>query len=469
MVTLRNVLWLVLFIILISPHPSLAGHYANQLLSLNRLAQESSRVYSFQIGAAAEGRSGYRGGFGIPISGARVEITISSSYANSDSQRSYWIGVDLSDQMVIRVGYLVDLNANGGQPSWFWAYSKPGSRATENIQVGSIVGKDGDWVQFSLTRSDRTWTAYVGNFEVGSVDVGVVDSGGPYAVAEVSHTSSVNIDLRPVDFRNLTYRDTNSNWQPASAAVAICCYSIGSPRAQGDLPFGVAEIPGKNNYWTVGSHMPFVREGQRLWPWYYVKVESDYGSTSGSGWYVKGNFVSPQARTRVYQDGDTRKILVAWLQNERLIGGSDFIVDNNFTLRAYYKTQFFLSVRAQFVGTGSGWYDKGSPAQFSTIISPQPTLFSPCQWIFDGWNENGKQLSQSISGEIVMDAPHAVRGTWRISCHNCFFFDLCVVLVNFWYSLIGILAIILFAIAVVLALLFSDKSTRSSGGGHHIF
>jgi hypothetical protein len=200
-----------------------------------------------------------------------------------------------------------------------------------------------------------------------------------------------------------------------------------------------------------------------------VKVESDYGNTSGSGWYVKGNFVSPKARTRVYQEGDTRKILVAWLQNERLIGGSDFIVDNNFTLRGYYKTQFFLSVRAQFVGTGSGWYDKGSPAQFSTIISPQPMLFLSCQWIFDGWDENGKELSKSISGEIVMDAPHAVQGTWRITCENCFFPGLCVALANFWYSSMGILPIILFAISVVLALLFVGKSSRSSGGGRHIF
>ena len=434
---------------------------------MNRLAQDSTKPYSFQIGAAAEEQSGYRSGFGIPVTGARVEIMISDSHPERDSRISYWVGIDLPDQAVIRVGYLVDLNINSGQPSWFWAYSKFGKAVSELIKTGSIIGKDGDWTQFSIARSNGTWTSYVGNSEVGSID-GVADSGGPYAVAEVAHASSMSIILRPVEFRNLAYRDANLVWRPASAAVAICCDSAGSPRAQGNLKVGVVGVPGENNHWIVGSNLAFVSAGQYLWPWYYVKVESDYGNTSGSGWYVKGSYVSPQATTQVYQDSRTRTILVTWLLNQYLVGASRFIVESNSTLRAYYKTQFFLNVRDQFQISIAAWYDKASAQQFSTIDSPQPTLFSQCQWVFDGWYENGKQLWKSTSGSIIMDGPHEVRGRWRVSCHTCFLPDLCAMLVDFWYSSMGILAVILFAIAVLLALLTVNKSSRSSGRRAHL-
>lgn len=457
---MKNLLCLILFIILSNPHYGLTSYVDGGPLPVNQPAQEpSANLYSFRIGAAAEGQSGYRRQFGIPVTGARVEIMITSKGSVRGSQLSYWVGVDLSDEGVVRVGYLVNLTMNGA-PSWFWAYSRAG--ASEIVQVGSIVGRGGDWIRFSLTCSGTTWNAYVDDSEVGSINVGVSEAGGPYAVAEVSPASSVGNELGPVEFRDLAYRDANSNWQSASSGVTICSYKVGSTLSQSNLPYGVTGVPGEDNHWIVGSHIPFMVEGQRLWPWYYVKVTSDYGSTVGSGWYVKGNLVSPQATSPFYAGEGRREILTRWLVNGRLTAGSRFMVDTNLTLRASYKTQFFLGVTSQLGERGSDWYDDGTPAQYSTITSPQSTFFAECEWIFDGWYEKGKQLSGSTSGSIIMDAPHTMEGRWRIACRNCSFGDLCAASIGLWYSVMGMIPIILFTIMLLFAFRIAGKSTRLS-------
>ncbi|HXZ90200.1 MAG TPA: hypothetical protein VEG61_03970 [Candidatus Dormibacteraeota bacterium] len=458
---LKNLFCLCFLVILIGLSSQFQWRY-NLGSQIPGSQRDNLDFHSFQVGVAAEDHGGYREGFGIPVTGGRLEMKISGKDSDSIVQLSYWIGIDLQNGALIRVGYLVNASINGAQPSWFWAYS---TRAFEIARIGLEVGSDGDWVGFSLILAGTTWGAYVGDAEVGHISFNETYlGGGPFSVAEISFARTTIMNFGSVEFRNLAYRDRDLHWQFAPSAVA-CCYLADNTRLNENALFGVTGIPGEDNHWLVGGRGGAV-DGQRLWPWYYVNVESELGAASGSGWYVKGDIVSPEGDESIYQREATRRILTGWLLSGQLIGETlylgtslSFVVSSNLTLKAHYTTQFYLDVTSQLGGaSGSGWYDQGySQPYYTETPSPQPSAFQQCQWFFKGWYEGSRLLSSNTSGTLVMDSPHSVVGEWQLECRDCLFSDICTSLAEFWYSLMGVAAIVFFTIMLVFAFRIAGK------------
>lgn len=382
-----------------------------------------SNQYWFQVGAWAQSQYGYANHFGIPVTGASVEIRVLSNQElrHRDSDAAYWIGLNLPNDAFIQVGYLADRNVNGGESSWFWEYFLPGT-ATEGTggflgDIGSVVRPNGTWIKFMITSQESTWSAYVDQKQVGSADLGLSNSRiGPYASAEIAQVREADNPLGPVEFRNLAYRDTDLTWHLADAAVALCCYSSGSARLGGvAYPYGVAGVPGENNHWLAGSGVPLKSEGEYLWPWFKVTVNSPYGSGSGSGWYVYGDTVTPAAMSAFNISKVERYHLAGWNVSGTLSESSEYEVTKNLNLTAVYSRQFLVNVVSPFgKSSGSGWYDAGSQASVSVIPSSAkaPGLLGQLgvKAVFSRWT--GDYAGSETRPTINVDSPKTIQAEW---------------------------------------------------------
>lgn len=385
-----------------------------------------SKSYWFQVGAWGASESGYGDQFGQPITGASVEIRILNQKLNhADAEAAYWVGINLPNDAFIQAGYMEYPQYNSARPSLFWEYFLPGT-ANENTggflgNQGRTAGMNGTWVKFSVTSSGTMWSAFANNQQLGQIDLSVGDSGGsgPYAVAESAQTYWSDNVLGPVEFRNLFYRDTNEVWHHASAAVSLCCYGVGSANYSGVFPYGVESIPGENNHWLAGSGLSYTPEGQFLWPWYYVTVESSVGSPTGSGWYVEGSQITPQVQETVPITYDERYYLKGWTDGTNTASG--FTVDGNVSLSAVYAKQYLVSVISSVGSTyGSRWYIAAGTAD----IGVKPTSIEAngilgvlgVRFTFIGW-EGDYTGTPRLDGSslITVNAPMKIHAKWQVN------------------------------------------------------
>lgn len=222
----------------------------------------------FQVGAKTEGQ--------LVATGASVEIRLLTPQPlpESSAALSYWVGLPLPNNAFIQVGYIIWQEPFA---RWFWEYFPPGT-TSKGIdpgflgQVGGAIAPNGTWIKFVVASTGTAWSAYVNGQKVGSVDLGIRDSKGltPYAVAEVAGTTRTSNALGPVEFRNLTYRDTGGIWRIAPVGKA---YIGNVPSASNH--YGVKGLPGEDNHWLAGSDLPV--DESYLWPRYHVTVCVHYG------------------------------------------------------------------------------------------------------------------------------------------------------------------------------------------------
>jgi hypothetical protein len=393
-----------------------------------RASSVTTGLYWFQVGAWAASDKGYGDEFGQPVTGASVEIrTLEEKSSKIDTDRSYWVGIDLPNDAFIQVGYVSSPQYSSGHPSWFWEYFLPGT-ADEGTGgflggYGPVTGANGTWVKFSLTSSGTVWHAFVNDREAGKVDLNVADSGlaGPYASAEVAQTHWTDIVLGPVEFRNLEYRDKSNEWHKATAAVSLCCYSAGSDAAPDSVtyPYGVSGIPGENNHWLAGTGLTYRIEGRYLWPWYHVDLESQIGAVSGSGWYVKNSQITPEAPEDVSAGDGARFHLNGWTDGRRV--ASFFTAEQNMTLSAVYVSQYLVTVTSPFgTSSGSGWYDAGSTATIMVSPSSVPAggLLGQLgvKYALNGWGGDytGKPGANGFSN-LTVRSPMDIHALWSVN------------------------------------------------------
>lgn len=380
-------------------------------------------LYWFQVGVWGKSNFGYADQFDVRTTGASVDIKILSPQPilHSDVDLSYWVGINTPNDAFIQVGYEVDPHVNGGRTSWFWEYFLPGT-ANEGSggflgANGHVIETNGTWVTFSLTASGTVWSAFVNHQQVGSIDLKASDSGtnGPYASAEVAKVRETGNVLGPVEFRNLQYRDTTSEWHSVNVGVSLCCYSVGSDRFQGTYPYGIEGIPGENDHWLAGSGLPTHEDGAYIWPWYHVSVFSPYDSVAGTGYYVMGSSVTPEAGD-MDLSSNTRMRFDGWYVNGVLSKESYFTATSDLNLTASYEEQFLVTVNSQYGQTiGSGWYDKGSEATIS-VSSTSTTKGILGAIGFDsvmiGWTGGNNWFSPGNRLSFTVNSPAMLSAVW---------------------------------------------------------
>ncbi len=151
---------------------------------------------------------------------------------------------------------------------------------------------------------------------------------------------------------------------------------------------------------------------------YYLTVNSDHGTTSGSGWYSANAiaYAGVDSGTIAGSTG-TRYVFLAWSGDS---SGTDFtqsdavVMDSAKTVTATWKTQYYLTVTsAQGSPTGEGWYDSGAAATFGidAIVSGSSSeRYLLTSWIGTGSNSYS---GTAASNTITMNNPVTETAQWQ--------------------------------------------------------
>jgi len=114
-------------------------------------------------------------------------------------------------------------------------------------------------------------------------------------------------------------------------------------------------------------------------------------------------------------DESTRVIFAQWRDGYNKPNRT-VLVNRNIGFEAIYNTQYRLTFEGDHpTATGDGWYDAGATAEFSVSeTAPMPGILGLLggKLGFNGWYENGRPISRSLSASIVMDQPHNLTINW---------------------------------------------------------
>jgi hypothetical protein len=370
------------------------------------------------------------------ITGASVEIRVLAPQELIDpsSDLSYWVGISLPNDAFIQAGQIV--LRSGFSPAIFWEYYPPETaREASAGFLGYVLGSagaNGTWVKFRIETSDTIWSAYAGNQKLGSEDLKISTAiqRSVYAVAEIAATSRTDNILGPVEFRNLSYRDTSGMWHVAESGTAYIGLGAGSGSNCPHSSDSLAEVPGVNNYWIAGSisrlagrltglQTGFV-DGDNLWPWHKVAYGPAVQCDSPAGFYLAGYQFKCQVPAVEAISMTERSSFSAWSINgaTRIPGtwyllsptSVSFTVSEDTSIDATYVKQLYLDVSTDPMGvtdvTGSGWYAERSST--SIVSVPHEVDGSKgTKYVFTTWTVDGTPKGDN-GFTLFMDVPHKV-------------------------------------------------------------
>ena len=149
---------------------------------------------------------------------------------------------------------------------------------------------------------------------------------------------------------------------------------------------------------------------------YYLTVDSDYGSTSGEGWYNSGAMAHAGLDISEIDHGNgTKHVFESWGTDA---SGTNYAQSNDITMNgpktatANWKTQYYLTVNSAYGTTGgAGWYDSDATA-YATVTPltvPGPT---DTQYLFTQWTGDASGTT-SPSDPITMNAPKTATANWQ--------------------------------------------------------
>jgi M6 family metalloprotease-like protein len=143
---------------------------------------------------------------------------------------------------------------------------------------------------------------------------------------------------------------------------------------------------------------------------YLLSLEPSGGVTSGAGWYSSGTCVTVAATSpsTVVPD-QTRLVFLNWsgdLQSD----STSFVVNMTapHSLKANWKTQYFLAVQSPYGAVGGGWYEANSQAVVS-LTSPVATG-NGVRYVFVKWS--GDVSGENRSQSLTMSGPKLVSAVW---------------------------------------------------------
>jgi hypothetical protein len=207
-----------------------------------------------------------------------------------------------------------------------------------------------------------------------------------------------------------------SGWYDAGSRIEI------SATPFTDYFFYRWEGVGKGSYsGNISSHLiimdePILQKALFRIP---VEVSSPYGTTSGGGWYRKGEAVKISVSpTSIDHGNGTRCVFSGWYDNTRLLSSdsqTSLIVEKASRIVAAWNTQYLLSASSLYGDvSGGGWYNKGSTATLSVSPAHGESLFTGYMsaFVFNHWEEDGKAVSTSQTCSITVEKPISLKAVY---------------------------------------------------------
>ncbi len=142
---------------------------------------------------------------------------------------------------------------------------------------------------------------------------------------------------------------------------------------------------------------------------YYLNVTSQYGSSSGSGWYDADSLAAYGISANTIPSGyGSRSVFAGWSNGEASANATT-AMDSPEHISAEWKTQYMLNATSQYgVAYGSGWYDANSTAHVY-ISAGVKEVNSTNRIAFDGWSNGEKNMSVyiTVNRSVLVEAMFA--------------------------------------------------------------
>ena len=143
---------------------------------------------------------------------------------------------------------------------------------------------------------------------------------------------------------------------------------------------------------------------------YLLSLDPNGGAASGAGWYDPDTSatVTATSPSSVVTD-QSRLVFLSWSGDAQ--SDSTVLVVNMtrpYSLKANWKTQYYLNVQSPYTAAGAGWYDANAQAIVS-LTSPVATG-GGVRYVFVMWSGDLSGANQSES--IVMSGPKLVAAVW---------------------------------------------------------
>jgi len=405
------------------------------------LPANGTSVYNLQVGAFGDG--GSIGNIGVQVE-IRTHIYTIAAPAFSDA---FWVGDNLANGAFIQFGYELQVpgsyctysvvvvgqnscqgpmtSVGDGDPRWFWEFwpniLDPSTYSFGMEQFGGSVGSEGSWHSYRIIAVPQAgWNLELDGLSVAVVNSPWVESSQPvYVVAEeVTSKAQASGNLGPVEFRNLSYYK-DSAWHGVETLSAISNCGALNPYCGVSIPYGVS-VEGPNDI-LAGAGMKVRKDGEYLWGWLIliitfptsgVVVVDGKNYDSGSiKLAVPPGFDSISIEPIIPIGNGSRLRFDHW-SDDSLAVNRTIRVTSDTSLEAIYVSQYELTIESQHPVTGSGWYDVGSIANFSTPT--YPIFANNSVWSFSGWyDQNGTLITNLGSGSIMMDSSHVLEARWH--------------------------------------------------------
>ncbi len=164
-------------------------------------------------------------------------------------------------------------------------------------------------------------------------------------------------------------------------------------------------------YSAPQSATEFASNAQTAFDWYHVSVDSQYASTTGSGWYLSGSSATITVSSDAVSTGQGSRVVFAGWQGRGqggYSGGQEsatISVGGIVTEDVEWTTQYLVTVEAPLGGiispsSSTQWYNNGY--QLTTQESPSDG------YQFKGWSVNGQLVSNSQSYSYTINSPTSI-------------------------------------------------------------
>ena len=150
---------------------------------------------------------------------------------------------------------------------------------------------------------------------------------------------------------------------------------------------------------------------------YLLTVKSQFGSTTGSGWYDANSNTTVALNPTTYDlASGVRATFTGWSGDINTQSNTaQLTVNGPKTINANFKTQYLLTVNSAYgQTTGSGWYDQGTRT-FASLNSSIVDVAQGVRSKFTGWS--GDVTGNSIPIELTMTGPKTVTAQWGKQYH----------------------------------------------------
>ena len=399
-------------------------------------------VYNLQVGAF--GDDGSSGNVGVQVEIRTHIYTITKSVIDD----SFWVGDNLANGAFIQFGYELQLRGSyctylvvvvdhsscqgastsvtDGDARWFWEFlpnlNDPSTYSFGMEPLRGSIGIEGSWHTYRIIADRQAgWDLVLDGSVVASVNSPSVKSSQPaYFVAEeVTSVPQASGYLGPVEFRNLAYYK-DSAWHGVEGLNAISNCGALNPYCGVSIPYGVS-VHGANDI-IAGTGMEVRQDGEPLWGSFTLTIKFpnngvvvvDGKNYSGSiQLNVSSGLHSLSIEPIISFENGSRLRFDHWSDNS-LAMNRTLRVNSDVSLEAVYVSQYELRIESQYPVTGSGWYDAGSIANFTTSATPSFTNNSLGLWSFSGWyDQNGILITTLRNGSVVMNSSRVLEARWH--------------------------------------------------------